>query len=116
MKEVPFIIACMLLNMHAVPTGAPENISISAVTSTSAIISWTPPSYEQQNGIIVGYNINVTDTKSGEVFSFVTFETWVAADALVPYTIYSIVIEAFTTVGNGPHTATYTFKTSEDGE
>ena len=98
-----------------VPSGYPENIGVSGVTSSSAVINWTPPPLDQQNGLIIGYIVNMTDIQSGVTFQLVSFTTQITADNLSPFTIYSVVIEAFTAVGSGPCSTPYTFTTGEDG-
>ena len=88
---------------------------MSDITSSSAVIFWSPPPLDQQNGLIIGYTVNVTEVQSGEVFQLVSFTTQVTANELSPFTTYSVVIEAYTAVGSGPSSTPYTFMTGEDG-
>ena len=91
------------------------NISVSGITSSSAIVTWSAPPLDQQNGLILGYTVNLTDVQTREIFQLVSFTTDVTADELSPFTTYSVVIEAFTAVGSGPCSTPYTFTTGEDG-
>ena len=100
---------------YTVPSGYPENIVVSSVTSSSAVIIWSPPPLDRQNGLIIGYMVNVTEIQSRETFQLISFTTQVTADELSPFTTYSVVIEAFTSVGSGPYSTPYTFITGEDG-
>ena len=79
------------------------------------MITWSPPPLDQQNGLIIGYTVNVTEIQSRETFQLISFTTQITADELSPFTTYSVVIEAFTSVGSGPCSTPYTFITGEDG-
>ena len=91
------------------------NIGVSGITTSSAIVTWSQPPLDQQNGLILGYTVNLTDVQTRETFQLVSFTTEVTADELSPFTTYSIIIEAFTAVGSGPCSTLYTFTTGEDG-
>ena len=43
------------------PSGAPNNIQIQVLSSTSIEVHWDPPNVLDQNGVITGYFISVTD-------------------------------------------------------
>ena len=49
-----------------VPSGPPLMFNAMAQSSESIILVWEPPSPEDQNGLIVGYTINITDLETGE--------------------------------------------------
>ena len=96
------------------PTSAPANISGYAVDSTSISIFWTPPPYEDQNGIIRHYVINITELETGITFSHVSLTTSISLHNLHPFYRYSVTVTAVT-VGPGPPTITFTVQTKEDG-
>ena len=104
-----------LFPWNIVPSGYPENIGVSNITPSSAVISWSPPPLDQQNGLIIQYTVNMTEIRSGETFQLVSFTTQITANELSPFTTYSVVIEAYTAVGSGPCSTPYTFMTGEDG-
>ena len=82
-----------------VPTGAPRNIAAAAVSSSSISLTWEPPSFELQNGIIRSYHINVTELETGRVRSFVIpgFDTLLILSSLHPFYRYNYSIAANTT-------------------
>lgn len=43
------------------PSGAPKSIQIQVLSSTSIAVYWDPPDALDQNGVITGYLISVTD-------------------------------------------------------
>ena len=43
------------------PSGAPTNIQVRVVSSSSVEVHWEPPSFFHHNGIISGYLVEVTD-------------------------------------------------------
>ena len=44
-----------------VPSGAPTNITVVALSSTSLLITWEPPPPSQRNGVITYYRVLVTN-------------------------------------------------------
>ena len=96
------------------PTSAPTNISGLAVDSTGISISWNPPLFEDQNGIIRHYAINITELETGITFSHVSLTTSISLYNLHPFYRYSVTVTAVT-VGPGPATIAFTVQTREDG-
>ena len=92
------------------------SISSSGITSTSAVISWGPPPYEDQNGLIISYTISVSVQETGESFTYTTSDTTYSFTALKPYRTYDISIAATTSIGTGPFTAVFIVATLEDGK
>ena len=86
------------------------------VTSTSLLLSWDPLAYEDQNGVIIGYVINVTVQETGASFQLESTTTELAVSNLKPYRTYVCVIAAATSVGTGPFSEIYIVKTPEDGK
>ena len=79
-----------------------------------AELSWSPPLAEEQNGVIINYIINVTDTETGDEFQLSTsHNTLTIASNLKPYTTYTCVIAAETFVGLGPFSQYVSFTTHE---
>ena len=53
------------MSLITVPSGAPTNITVESLSSTSLIITWEPPAPSQRNGVITQYRLLVT-SDSGE--------------------------------------------------
>lgn len=99
------------------PSGSPENIVATSLSSTSVELSWDPPPVDQQNGIITNYYINVTEVETGMVSQLmVTGTTQLLIDTLHPYYVYNFYISAATTVGQGPYSPAFSIQTPEDGQ
>lgn len=41
-----------------IPSGAPENVHVGMINSTSAFVRWAPPPKNEQNGLLVGYRVS----------------------------------------------------------
>ena len=107
---------CSCLSKHADPSGAPQNITVSATSPFEADVSWSPPLDEQQNGIITNYVINVTEDATGEIFQESTSNTSHTIDNnLRPYYTYTFEIAAETSVGLGPFSSGISITTHEYG-
>ena len=99
-----------------VPSGAPNDVQVVGINSTSITLSWNAPSAEEQNGIIRYYYIIVTDVSTGNASSHVTsLQEEVTLIDLTPYTDYDIAIAAYT-IGEGPYSASISITTDEDGK
>ena len=101
--------------LSLVPGGPPTNFSGTATSSTSAYLIWNPPSYEEQNGVIIGYVIDVTLLETGEQFQLNSSTTSLELTNLRPYRTYWCIIAAATSVGLGPFNITIV-ETLEDGK
>ena len=61
----------MLLNFHywflyAAPSGPPTNVAVTAVSSTSILITWQSPKEFDANGILTWFLIILTDSMGNE--------------------------------------------------
>ncbi len=101
---------------NAVPGSSPEKLSLAEVTSRSAVLTWDPPPYEDQNGVIISYLISVTINETGETFILSTNDTSLSITGLRPYRTYMCTISASTSVGVGPYSTGVIVETLEDGE
>lgn len=84
-----------------------------AWSSTSLHLTWDAPPRENQNGLIRGYRIHVTELETGEVLSFFSTAASLTVPNLHPAYNYTCVVAAFT-VGDGP-TVTASIRLLEDG-
>lgn len=92
------------MNFSLAPSGPPSNISATALTSTSIVVSWEPPLPQYRNGPILAYNVTVTNavTDSFVHSSIVPTTTTTTIGGLQPFTPYSFTLSARTSVGYGP--------------
>ena len=97
------------------PSGSPQNVSVSSLSSTSIFIFWEPPSLETQNGIITEYRVNITEIETGNVLSHVALITQISVQFLHPYYTYACIVSAVTNA-EGPPSDTVVITTPEDGK
>ena len=73
-------------------------------SATSILVAWSPPPEDDQNGIILGYNITyfvINDEIS--VVSRSVASTSINIIDLSIYTEYNISVAAYTIIGTGPY-------------
>ena len=102
--------------MFPVPTGFPQSINIQNVSTNSIGINWQPPPLPEQNGVIIGYVVNVTSLESGSIRQLTTQSAYLFVQNLDPFTVYSCYIAARTSVGVGPFSTVITVQTMEAGK
>ncbi len=106
----------MLGLFPTVPTASPEDFTPVEVTSRSTVLTWDPPPYENQNGVIISYVIDVTVIETGETFVIISNDTLLSVTGLRPYRTYICTIAASTSIGLGPYSVSITVNTLEDGK
>ena len=79
------------------------------------LITWEDPESEDVNGVITGYVINVTDS-SGQRFQTTSTSRSLLLDELSPFTVYTCLVAARTSVGVGPFSLALSFTTDEAGK
>ena len=104
------------LSLCAVPSGPPRNFLGSATSSRSIFLTWSSPLFEDQNGVLVGYTINVTLIEMGEYFELHSDANNLTADSLRPFSMYAFKIAGQTVVGVGTFSDAIAIMTPEDGE
>ena len=97
------------------PNSPPHNYAGVALSSRSIVLTWDPPPAEQQNGIITGYLVNVTELETGEVTAMFTESHNVTLYPLQPFTTYGTLVSAQTVAGRGPTTCLLSVTTLEEG-
>ena len=98
-----------------VPSGPPLDIVAEVNSSRVILLQWSPPLPTEQNGIIIGYKVNVTPIVGEEKFSYETMDNDLYVLGLTPHTTYECIIAARTSVGTGPFSEIVTVQTSEEG-
>ena len=54
------------------PSGTPNEIQIAILSSTSIEVQWQPPDFIDQNGIITGYTVILTNMETGSSHEYST--------------------------------------------
>ena len=106
------------------PSGPPQQVTLSDVTSTSVRITWGPVPTDDQNGIIRGYKVNYRALPNGHILTeFLNISSEEQNEsgtkilkALDEFTNYSIIVLAFTIVGDGPPSDAKFVQTLEAGK
>lgn len=89
---------------YTAPSGAPENVTTIAISSTSVVVTWDRPLPHHRNGPITAYNLTVTEQLTGvRVLSLVVLITSEVVISLRPFTTYDFAVSARNSVGYGPH-------------
>lgn len=103
------------ITLHSsAPDGAPENIDVTMITSTSISLQWSPPIEMLWNGIIREYLINITEYNTGTSLVYYSMMTSLTVSSLHPYYTYLGQVSAFT-VGYGPFDV-FQVTTLQDGK
>ena len=102
------------------PDGAPQNVNGHNSSSTSIRVSWDKVPDEQQNGVILSYNItyqSLTESDSGnvQVRGNPPLREKEITD-LKEYVAYNITVFASTVKGDGPHSTAIVVRTDQDSE
>ena len=97
------------------PAGVPQNLEVSDISSTGALLTWQPPELELRNGIIRQYNISMVEMYSGKITSHMSLQNWTTLDGLHPYYTYSVAVAA-ETISAGPFTNNVNFTTLQARE
>ena len=100
----------------AAPGAPPTNFIATPSTSRSSIITWDPPPFDEQNGIIIHYIINVTVVGTGQTFQLISNTTILSINTLTPFTSYICIIAAVTSAGIGPFSTQFNLVTPQDGK
>ncbi|XP_062562195.1 protein sax-3 isoform X2 [Armigeres subalbatus] len=88
------------------PTAAPVNIQTGMLNLTAGWVKWSPPPAEQQNGLLLGYKIQVKSGNSSKTLASMTLNsttTSVMLNNLTTGATYRAQIVAFNRVGAGPY-------------
>ncbi|XP_062711367.1 protein sax-3 isoform X2 [Aedes albopictus] len=88
------------------PTAAPVNIQTGMLNLTAGWVKWSPPPVEHQNGVLLGYKIQVKAGNSSKTLASMTLNsttTSVMLNNLTTGATYRAQIVAFNRVGAGPY-------------
>ncbi|XP_061378119.1 tyrosine-protein phosphatase Lar isoform X4 [Danaus plexippus] len=97
------------------PGSAPRNVQVRPLSSSTMVIQWDEP--ETPNGQVTGYKIYYTSDSSQSLQSWhsqmVDNNHLTTISELTPHTVYTIRVQAFTSVGPGPISAPVQVKTQQ---
>lgn len=95
-----------------IPSSPPLSLSVKALNFTSALFQWAPPPEENQNGQILGYNLEIVENRT-LLYANLTLDGTLNSIMLYNLSLmsfYSIRACAFTGVGSGPYSEPLTFQ------
>ncbi|XP_069359159.1 tyrosine-protein phosphatase Lar isoform X5 [Maniola hyperantus] len=99
----------------AKPGSAPRNVQVRPLSSSTMVIQWDEP--ETPNGQVTGYKIFYTSDPSQSLQSWhsqmMDNNHLTTISELTPHTVYTIRVQAFTSVGPGPISAPVQVKTQQ---
>ena len=100
-----------------VPTCSPSNIVLQNTSSTSLVVTWSKLTRECSHGIILGYNMTLRRTRTGELIKK-SVDTGMTAvyDNLDEYEFTCIRIGGYTSKGLGKVSGEVCAHTAEDGK
>ena len=107
--------SCINLFCCSVPFSAPENLTGSAIDSTSISLQWNPPPNEELHGILRHYQIDVIEEPTLRYFSVQATASQHQLSSLHPFYTYIISVAA-STVDTGPFSGNITIQTDPDSE
>ena len=91
--------------LHTAPSAAPQNFVSSNILKSSFTLSWDKPPLEAQNGLIIGYRINITEKTMFKLYLQMDTENETAViTELEESKAYFASVAAKTQVGVGPYT------------
>ncbi|XP_066595289.1 tyrosine-protein phosphatase Lar isoform X3 [Prorops nasuta] len=99
-----------------VPGAPPRNVTGQAISPTSILVTWEPPSADHSNGRIVYYKLQVVESgrSDSEAKVIKLNDTQFILDELKKWTEYRIWVLAGTSVGDGPPSYPISVRTHED--
>nr|XP_034357504.1 receptor-type tyrosine-protein phosphatase F isoform X11 [Arvicanthis niloticus] len=85
-----------------VPTGFPQNLRVTGLTTSTTELAWDPPVLAERNGRITNYTVVFRDINSQHEVQNVTDDIHLTLLGLKPDTTYDIKVRAHTSKGAGP--------------
>ena len=106
------------------PSGPPQLVTLSDVTSKGVKVTWGPVPDNDRNGIIRGYKVNYRALPNGVIVTeFLNISSEIQNEGgtktlqtLHEFTNYSVSVLAFTIVGDGPPSVAKFVQTLEASE
>ena len=102
--------------LSVVPSGPPRNLHGAVIAADSITLTWGLPLLEDQNGVITGYVVLVTQANSGQSYQVNSNTTNLNLTSLTPNSLHTFAVAAQTRRGRGPYSNSITLHTSTDGK
>ncbi|CAI8005522.1 Receptor-type tyrosine-protein phosphatase F [Geodia barretti] len=97
--------------LEAAPSAAPLAVQAFPNSSYNITILWSPPPEIDRNGVIIYYEIQLTETENGTEFQWTSPELTTTRGSLHPHFHYEFRVAAHTSIGTGPFSAVETVQT-----
>ena len=108
------------ISSFAAPSGYPQNVVPTTISSTEILVSWDEVPEIDQNGVIILYDVQYEPlmTFGGELMTMTmnTSNTSIVLGGLQEYVEYNVSVRAYTSVGPGPFSPGVDNQTFEDGK
>ena len=96
------------------PSSPPLDVLVTDITSTSLLLTWSPPATEDHNGVLEEYTILITSVT--DYLDLYSEENYILIKDLHPHTMYHIMVASTTLEGVGPYSEVQTAQTEEDSK
>ena len=105
------------MSFPVVPTGAPENLTVTALNSSTVQVTWDPPLPHTQNGPITEYVLLIAGIDSDEEYELHSGSGLNVLDvaSLHPFYTYTYTIAAVG-IGAGPYSPALSFQMPDEGK
>jgi len=114
---VSMLVTVCDLSSFAVPSAPPQNVTTMVINSTSISVYWDPPPLDDQNGVITGYTVIITNINRTSISMTISVtNTSYTAINLEEFEVYHIQVAAMTAIGLGPFSDVIRSQTFEDGK
>ena len=94
-----------MIHLYSAPYATPKDVTVVIQSPTSALIHWSPPDADQQNGIIQHYQIELYNPQNGATVQHNSTVALYSLTGLHPNYAYAVSIAAVT-VAAGPEITT----------
>lgn len=118
--------------LEEVPSGPPQNVRGEPKSSTEILLMWDAPDKQDWNGNLLGYSVGYqiaagaaaaaakTDPTEGYNFNSVEVRSHHGGETVLEnlnkFTQYNVIVQAYTSQGNGPPSKEIQITTLEDGK
>nr|XP_023670687.1 protein sidekick-1 isoform X1 [Paramormyrops kingsleyae]XP_023670688.1 protein sidekick-1 isoform X1 [Paramormyrops kingsleyae] len=103
---------------ESVPSGAPDNVTAEAMSSTRILVNWGPVPDKEKNGYVLGYKVLYKEQDSGVEPQVLVVKGNLTRSALLrnlrKFVLYEIQVLAFTRIGDGKPSSPPVLERSKD--
>ena len=105
-----------MFSPHAAPSGYPLQVAGSSTSPTTILLTWSPPSMSDHNGVLTGYVIQATEIDTQLTIQHATsVANNFTISSLNPFSNYLCTVAAKTSVGLGPFSPGEVIQTQQSG-